>query len=190
MLAIPFRQQLPSIVSKSLDLLVPNIKKDVLGNVSTRNLSDWIEWTDIPYSADNYQPTPFGFITPPPAATSWTVDRGNQEIYRYQIAGLTMKLLLAISQCSTINCTKLRIFMPGGYKVQTGLQGVYEGHAGHATILTGAPPWLTTPLKFQASRTDSNGTALDLFNFGTSELSDTSFQLFLDMTIPLQEWRT
>lgn len=189
MLAIPFRQQLPSVVAKSLDTLVPNIKKDILGSLSTRNLSDVSGWIDIPFVIGNF--------TTPTVGATWTLDIGSIVNHRYKVEGRTMTMMLStFTMAMTGNPTTLTLRVPGSYQIEArGYSATYQGFAGGAGIqnTVGPPVPRGIPLyavsNFAATQGRTfNITPMDFGHFGGPGNSIVALNCLF--VFPLLEWRT
>lgn len=192
MLAIPFRQQLPSIVTKSLDLLVPNIKKDVLGSLSTRNLTDYIDWTDIPFTTDFLATTTIGATVTPASSTLIN--------YRYTVFARTMTLMLNTEFLGTTgNPATLTIKMPGGFKIDCNSPNrgdQFSVIAGAVGVVNNFGPFAprAVPVTGISFRSDSNGTIIYINPVDSDENyggpGDSVITLHLSLILPLIEWRT
>lgn len=192
MLAIPFRQQLPSVVTKSLDLLVPNIKKDVLSSITTRSLTDYIDWTDIPFTSNMVGTTTVGAVITPHAATLIN--------YKYTVFARTMTLMLNTDFFDTSgNPTTLTLTMPGGFQINCNspTSGDYFScFAGIVLVQNLFGPFnpRVLPVTGRSFRSDSNGTVIYI----NPRLSGTDFggpgdsviYFHLSLILPLVEWRT
>lgn len=190
-LSIPFRQQLPRETVRTLDSLVPNIKKDILGSISSRNLSDFIDWTEVPFVTNYLGVTDVGATITPTASALVN--------FRYTVFALTMTMMLNTGFVGTTgNPGTISLQMPGGFKINC--NSVNRGDefsvaCGAAQVINNVGPFAPRglPVFARSARSDSQGTIIYISpvnsndNFGGP--GDSTVYLHLLLTLPLLEWR-
>jgi hypothetical protein len=83
------------------------------------------EWTAVSYAAGNFTAS----------AGAWTVDSGDQNIYRYALVGKTMFLRWSIASTDVTVGGVLRLAIPGGFTANVGMDGFHRAiDAGGAAV--------------------------------------------------------
>lgn len=84
------------------------------------------EWTAVAYNAANFTAS----------SGNWTVDAGDQLVYKYTLVGKTMTLAWSIANTDVSAGSILRLAIPGGFTAASNASGVHEARdSGAAAVL-------------------------------------------------------
>lgn len=130
MTGIPYRAQLPEIVAKCLDLLIPSVKKDTLAAVTVADAADVTDWVDAPFAAGLFSGA---------SGMTWGVTRAQIVLFTYRIIGHSMTVKLGVSASAVVApvTPTLTLLIPAGKRAArndfTGLCSYSDAGAAFAT---------------------------------------------------------
>lgn len=161
---ITYRRELPPLVVRELDLLVPKVTRDILDRVVSTDLQDSLAWTAAPYAA--------GLFTGS-AAMTWTVTQANVVLFKYRKLGKTLhvKLVLKDTVVAGVVSPTLLVTIPASLRALdtdvTGLGAYNDNGAGWVSGARVSTTAGSNQLSIQKANLTTNWTA----SAGTTEIA-------------------